>query len=428
MWAPTRESGLRRLQAFVPRAGRDYARLRNFDRGPGRHSDVSTLSPWIRHRMVLEEEVVRAVLQRHSLSQAEKFIQEVCWRTYWKGWLELRPGVWDQYRAGVSQAAAALADDPRLRNRWESAANGRTGIECYDAWAQELIDTGYLHNHARMWFASIWTFTLGLPWELGADLFLRHLLDGDPASNTLSWRWVAGLQTRGKTYLARSANIARYTEDRFRPGNELAAQATPLQGPAPPAPVNPPLSGVPDPVLPTGLLITEEDLHPDYLLDGGLQFTDFAVLRTTAGRSPLPVSARVLDFVDGALEDARLRIGSQVGRSANSVQVLGDAHDTLDWARSLDLKQVVTAYPPIGPAAEAVSQMQKLFSTHGIRLVRVLREWDKAAWPHATHGFFRFRKQIPRIIEAACGSDSLSGSGRREPAVTVAIGRKQQRI
>ena len=124
--------------------------------------------------------------------------------------------------------------------------------------------------------------------------------------------------------------------------------------------------------------------------------------------SPLPVSARVLDFVDGALEDARLRIGSQVGRSANSVQVLGDAHDTLDWARSLDLKQVVTAYPPTGPAAEAVNDMQKLLSTHGVRLVRLLREWDKAAWPHATHGFFRFRKQIPRIIEAACGSDRLS--------------------
>ncbi len=68
--------------------------------------------------------------------------------------------------------------------------------------------TGYLHNHARMWFASIWIFTLRLPWELGADFFLRHLLDGDPASNTLSWRWVGGMQTMGKTYLARADNIA----------------------------------------------------------------------------------------------------------------------------------------------------------------------------------------------------------------------------
>jgi deoxyribodipyrimidine photo-lyase len=65
---------------------------------------------------------------------------------------------------------------------------------------QELVETGYLHNHARMWFASIWIFTLRLPWELGADFFLRHLLDGDAASNTLSWRWVAGLHTKGKHY------------------------------------------------------------------------------------------------------------------------------------------------------------------------------------------------------------------------------------
>ncbi len=88
---------------------------------------------------------------------------------------------------------------------------------------------GYLHNHARMWFASIWIFTLRLPWVLGADFFMRHLCDGDPASNTLSWRWVAGLHTRGKTYLARASNIATYTGGRFTPqDHDLAAFAPPL--------------------------------------------------------------------------------------------------------------------------------------------------------------------------------------------------------
>lgn len=417
MWSPTREFGLRRLREFVPRAGRDYARLRNFDRGPGRHSHVSSLSPWIRHRLVSEEEVVSAVLEQHSLPQAEKFIQEVCWRTYWKGWLELRPAIWKEYRQGVSRMVGTLSNDDELRHRWEAATGGETGIECFDAWARELIDTGYLHNHARMWTASIWIFTLGLPWELGADYFLRYLLDGDPASNTLSWRWVAGLQTRGKTYLARPDNIARYTEGRFRPGNDLAAQAPPLQGPALPAPADPPASATPDHAAPTGLIVTEEDLHPDYLLEGGLEFVDCAVLQTTAGRSPLPVSTRVFDFVDGALDDARGRLGSQIGRSANSVQVLRSASDALDWARSLGLKQVVTAYPPTGPAAEAVSDMKGLFSTHGVRLVRILREWDKTAWPHATHGFFRFRKQIPRIIETACSKDRSAAVGRVKAAV-----------
>ncbi len=85
-----------------------------------------------------------------------------------------------------------------MRARWEQATTGRTGLACFDAWARELLDVGYLHNPARMWFASLWIFTLELPWALGADFFLRHLLDGDPASNTLSWRWVGGLQTPGK--------------------------------------------------------------------------------------------------------------------------------------------------------------------------------------------------------------------------------------
>ncbi|BAU31831.1 deoxyribodipyrimidine photo-lyase [Microcella alkaliphila] len=84
-----------------------------------------------------------------------------------------------------------------------------------------------------MWFASIWIFTLRLPWQLGADVFLRNLLDGDPASNTLSWRWVAGLQTRGKTYQATADNIARFTDGRYRPRG-LATTAEPLDGPPPP--------------------------------------------------------------------------------------------------------------------------------------------------------------------------------------------------
>ena len=110
-----------------------------------------------------------------------------------------------------------LVTQSGLRQACELACFGQTGIECFDTWARELTTTGYLHNYARMWFASIWIFTLKLPWQLGPDFFLRHLLDGDTASNTLSWRWVAGLQTVGKTYLARAANISRYTGGRFKP-------------------------------------------------------------------------------------------------------------------------------------------------------------------------------------------------------------------
>ncbi|MEM8785493.1 MAG: FAD-binding domain-containing protein, partial [Pseudomonadota bacterium] len=257
---PTRAAGLEQLEGFLPRAGRDYAATRNFDFGPDRRGNVSVLSPYTRHRLVTEEEIVARVLKRHSRSAAEKFIQEVFWRTYWKGWLEHRPSVWSDYQADVRAAAQALQTASGLRSAFEAAVTGRTGIDCFDFWAEELVETGYLHNHARMWFASIWVFTLRLPWELGADFFLRHLLDGDPASNTLSWRWVAGLHTQGKNYLARASNIAKYTDGRFELAAGLDERAGPLEAEPVPAPLAPALPPIVDPQKRTMLLLTEEDL------------------------------------------------------------------------------------------------------------------------------------------------------------------------
>ena len=394
-WTPTRDAALRRLEQFVPRAGRSYAKLRNYDRGPGRHDDVSTLSPWIRHRLILEEEVIAAVLRRHSFSAADKFIQEVFWRTYWKGWLERRPSVWHDYRAQVRALVDRLDRDAGLRHRWEEATDGRTGIECFDAWSRELIETGYLHNHARMWFASIWLFTLELPWELGADFFLRHLLDGDPASNTLSWRWVAGLQTRGKTYLARPDNIAKYTDDRFRAVTGLATNAVPLEGPPAPQAISVPVATAWDRTVPTGLLVTEDDLHPISLFDGGLPFRSAAFMRSTDKRSPLDVGPLVRGFVEGAMADTRDRLGSAnfiVGEPTDAVA------SVVEWARGEGVRQIVTAYTPVGPTAEAVGDLRTALAEHSIALIPVLRDFDLAAWQHATRGFFQFREKIPAVL------------------------------
>ncbi|MGL6209240.1 MAG: FAD-binding domain-containing protein, partial [Paracoccaceae bacterium] len=228
----TRTEALARLASFVPRAGKSYALSRNLD--VPEHPYVSGLSPWLRHRLVTEAEVIAAVQRAHPAG-ADAFLAEVWWRTYWKGWLELRPNIWADYQRGVEAGMNRMATEDLLRARVHTACLGRTGIEGFDHWAQELVSTGYLHNHARMWFASIWIFTLRLPWELGADFFLRHLLDGDPASNTLSWRWVAGLHTPGKTYLATAENIAANTEGRYRPKG-LATEARPLPLQPHPAP------------------------------------------------------------------------------------------------------------------------------------------------------------------------------------------------
>jgi len=199
----TREDALAALEAFVPRAG-VYAKRRNHV--VAGHPHVSRLSAALRCRLIREEEVRGAVAERFAPSTVEKFVQEVWWRLYWKGALEMRPGQWSDYR----HALAAVPEEQRERAARIEA--GESGVAIMDHFARELVETGYLHNHTRMWYAGFWVHTERLPWELGADFFLRHLLDGDAASNTLSWRWVAGLQTPGKTYLARRSNIEKYVD------------------------------------------------------------------------------------------------------------------------------------------------------------------------------------------------------------------------
>ncbi len=387
----TRTHALERLRRFVPIAGRDYAARRNYDLGSQGHPDVSGLSPYLRHRLITEPEVIAAVLGRHSASTAEKFVQEVVWRTYWKGWLEMRPQVWADYRQGLSR----VLNDGRHDDRLAAASAGQSGIDCFDAWMGELVTTGYLHNHARMWMASIWIFTLRLPWEAGADLFMRHLLDGDPASNTLSWRWVAGLQTQGKHYIARPDNITRYTEGRFAPKG-LVTDAAPLSGPPHPPRRPLPADARPDPGLPTGILLTEEDLSPGFLFDDAQgPILGHAGLMSVAGRSPLPVADPVTAFTRDAMMDARARWSGRMGAPG---PLSDDPAVIAAWAVELGLGQIVTPYAPTGPTMKALNMLEAMLSEVGITLIRRIRSYDQAAWPHATAGFFRFKEHIPALL------------------------------
>jgi deoxyribodipyrimidine photo-lyase len=400
-WTASRAAGLERLAGFVPRAGADYRKWRNYDLGPDRRANVSGLSPYLTHRLIREREVAAAVLARHSFSAAEKFLQEVCWRTYWKGWLEMRPRVWCRYRSTLSARLEAMVGDARLEDGFAAATGGGTGIECFDAWANELITTGYLHNHARMWFASIWIFTLGLPWQLGADFFYRHLLDGDPASNTLSWRWVAGLQTRGKHYLARPANIAKYTGGRFAPAAGLNTRAAPIESghadkPEPLQwPARPAGQGR------CGLLLLEHDLHPESLGIGRVHA--LAGCTVVDARSPLPVSAIVRDFASAALNDALERGRAFFDLATSAVTRLPGPEEIVEWAAGNRLGTVICAHAPIGPARECLDRLEQRLEETGIGMWRITRPWDRSAWPHATHGFFRFRKHIPALLEANAG-------------------------
>lgn len=189
---------------------------------------VSGLSPYIRHGVLSLAQVRDVVRQRMARGPglvSEKLLQELAWRDYWQRlWIRLGDDIWENQeplKTGQREAAYAqeLPDDIR---------EGRTGLACIDAFARQLIDTGWLHNHARMWLAAYVVHWRRVRWQAGASWFLRHLLDGDAASNNLSWQWVAS-SFSSKPYLFNRANLERFGAGRHCPGCP-AAEACPFEG------------------------------------------------------------------------------------------------------------------------------------------------------------------------------------------------------
>jgi deoxyribodipyrimidine photo-lyase len=372
----TRAAGLAQLAAVLPTLGEVYARGRNTDPGDRARPSTSLLSPWLRYRLLTEQEVVGAALAAHGPG-AGKFVEEVVWRSYWKGWLEGRPSVWDAYGAELARAQDRLATEGGLRRVYRDATEGTTGIDGFDDWAHALVAENWLHNHARMWFASIWVFTLRLPWALGAAFFLRHLLDGDPASNTLSWRWVAGLHTRGKHYVARAENIARYTGGRHDPAGQLDEDPAPLTEPEAP-PAHRLSAADPAPAGDVALLLHEDDCAVETLPLGDARVRALAGFCARRGEAPA-----VDAFAQAAVEDALARAEARFDVPGRLL-----APDALaGWT---DLP-VVTPHAPVGPAATALASTTA---------TRIRRDWDALTWPHAARGFFQMRSRIPELLDA----------------------------
>lgn len=192
------------IAAVDPKA---YARSRNFLDGA-----VTRLSPYLRHGAVsLDELRRRALTIVRNPEDAAKFVSELAWRDYWRSLYELwGDGVWqdrEEYKTGwtpADYAATLPADIPAAV----------TGLSCMDAFADELHATGYLHNHARMWMAAYVVHWRRIRWQAGARWFLTHLLDGDPASNNLSWQWVASTFSH-KPYFFNRENLEKYTGGQF---------------------------------------------------------------------------------------------------------------------------------------------------------------------------------------------------------------------
>lgn len=195
-WPPTREAALARIAAVRPAA---YAGTRNALNGA-----VSRLSPYLSHGLVSLPEVLAGVTAQAPLDVQHKFVYELGWRAYFHHvWRQRGSGIFDSLHAGP------LPDEAYTRALPADLREARTGVPVIDEAVRNLYATGWLHNHARMWLASYVVHLRKCHWRTAADWLYGHLLDGDLASNHLSWQWVAGTGSH-KPYLFNADNVARY--------------------------------------------------------------------------------------------------------------------------------------------------------------------------------------------------------------------------
>ena len=371
----SRAKAVDKLNNFIEQSLTDYSKLRNFDFGPSNRSNISCLSPYITHGIINELEVVDKSLKKFSFAKNEKFIQEVLWRIYWKGWLELRPNVWSDYLIELDKVKNEFKDN----QNYKEAIEGKTNIECFNQWVIELKENNYLHNHTRMWFASIWIFTLELPWQLGAEFFMQHLYDGDAASNTLGWRWVAGVQTQGKHYVASEWNINKFTNNRFK-NIKLNENASPI------------FSDKTYPIHKKDFL-NSEILEDQTLLifenNMTFEFSDFKehkfkkiLLVSNDKNRTIKLSEKVLKFKANLLEDQKTRLEERL-INCETINI-NDLKNITEEAYAL--------YPTVGENLDFIQNNQ-------LKNIKFLyRKLDQFSWQYCNKGFFNFKNYIPKII------------------------------
>mgnify|MGYP000107178848 FL=1 len=371
----SRAKAIDKLNIFIENNLSEYSKLRNFDFGPDNRSNISCLSPYITHGIVNELEVIDKSLKKFSFSKNEKFIQEVLWRVYWKGWLELRPNVWSDYLVELNN----LRNEFKSNQNYLNAIEGKTNIECFNQWVKELKENNYLHNHTRMWFASIWIFTLELPWQLGAEFFMQHLYDGDAASNTLGWRWVAGVQTQGKHYLASEWNIKKFTNNRFQ-NMQLNENASSIFNDKT-YPINKKEFLNSQILEDKILLIFENNMTFEFSDFKEHKFKKILLVLNDTNRA-IKLSEKVLKFKANLLEDQKTRL---IEKSINC--------ETININDLKDITEKVYALYP------TVSENLNFIQNNQLQNIKFLyRKLDQFSWQYCNKGFFNFKNYIPKII------------------------------
>ena len=370
----SRAKALDKLNYFVENNLSEYSKLRNFDFGPENRSNISCLSPYVTHGIVDEKEIIKRSLGKFSFSKNEKFIQEVLWRTYWKGWLELRPNVWSDYLIELSK----IRDDFKNNQNYLNAIDGKTNIECFNSWVNELKDHNYLHNHTRMWFASIWIFTLELPWQLGAEFFMQHLYDGDAASNTLGWRWVAGIQTKGKHYLASEWNIKKFTNNRFN--NIKLNENAPPKVSEKTYPIIKKDFNNPQNIEDKNLLIFENNLSFEITDFQNNKLKKIYLISNKNENRSIKLSEKVVKFKSLLIKDQEQRL------KAKSIDC-----EVIDISEIKKIENYYSLYPAVGENLDYLN-------LNNIKLDFLYRKLDQYSWQYCNKGFFNFKNYIPKII------------------------------
>ena len=373
---PSREFAIKKLEDFIDKNLHEYSKLRNFDFGPEQRKNVSSISPYITHGILSETEIIKNSLKKFSFAKNEKFVQEVLWRIYWKGWLELRPMVWSDYIIELKK----LKKDFYNNKNYLNAIEGKTNIECFNYWISEIKKYNYLHNHARMWFASIWIFTLNLPWQLGAEFFMKYLLDGDSASNTLGWRWVAGVQTKGKNYIASEWNIKKFTNNRF---SQIKLNENPQ-----PIIDNKNYSILKNDFLNNeinkndNLIVFENSLSIECSDFKEFDFKNVYLVQKDNDTREIKLDEKVLKFKEDLISDQKIRLENK----SSKIEIINVK----------DLKNVdgnnIALYPSIG-------EINDFLISNNLKNIKYLyRKIDQYAWKYCNKGFFNFKNYIPKIV------------------------------
>ena len=376
MFVASRAKAVEKLNSFVENNLSEYSKLRNFDFGPDDRSNISCLSPYITHGIINELEVINKSLKKFSLTKNEKFIQEVLWRVYWKGWLELRPNVWSDYLIELNN----FRDQFKSNQNYLNAIEGRTDLECFNQWVNELKENNYLHNHTRMWFASIWIFTLELPWQLGAEFFMQNLYDGDAASNTLGWRWVAGVQTQGKHYLASEWNIKKFTNNRFQ--NIKLNENAPPKVSEKSYPLIKREFNNPQNIEEKNLLIFENNLSFEITDFKENKFKKIYIVSNKNENRSIKLSEKLVKFKSLLVDDQRQRLKDK------SIDC-----EVIDISEIKNIENYYSLYPTVGENLDYLN-------SKNLKMNFLYRNLDQLAWQYCNKGFFNFKSYIPKIISS----------------------------